>query len=208
MNCLCKLVLAGAACILSLPSHATWYSDEGAFVAAIDPVFYLEDFPNFQNGVTLNGSQTNWQAPGANGYGWEAFAELGLWSLDGALSTASPGDPLELTFAGSPVTAFGAILYGTDFFGMVLPDALVTLTLSNGESMQIVANGTDFVGWTGVAPIVSLSIEVEQPFGQLAFSTVDHAYTGSAVPEPRSILVLGMGLLGTWLFKRSGIRRS
>jgi hypothetical protein len=202
MNKLTKLAMLGVVAGVTSNAMAVWYTSEATFLAAMDPVFYLEDFDDFQYGVQLNGSQTLWSAPGANGYGWDASAALGLWSNDGALSTNSAMDPLILTFTGNPVTAFGGIFYGSDVNGGVVPTAEVTVTLSNGEFQTFTANGTDFLGWTGNAAIASVQLDVVEPTGANVWNTADHVYTGAGVPEPATFVALGIGLAALAVARR------
>jgi hypothetical protein len=187
------VAMAGAA-------HATWYTSEAAFVAAIQPSYYLEDFPNFTPGSPLNGTQTSWTAPGANGYGWTATTNdnTGLYSLRNALSTAMSHRNLVLTFSGNPVTAFGGNLGNTDVEGLIIPGT-ATITLSTSESQSIsLGSSLSFLGWVGSSPISSVSI------GSSDFIRLQHAYTG-AVPEPASLLALASGSL--LLFRRRSLRR-
>lgn len=202
MNKLTKLALLGVVAGVTSNAMATWYTTEASFLGAINPVYYLEDFNDFQYGVQLNGSQTSWSAPGANGYGWDASAALGLWSNDGALSTNSAMDPLIFTFTGSPVTAFGGIFYGSDISGVAVPTAQVTVTLSNGEFQTFTANGTDFLGWTGAAAIASVQLDVVEPGGANVWNTADHVYTGAGVPEPATFVAIGLGLAGLAIARR------
>lgn len=194
-----KTVFISAAALLCATSNADWYTDEGAFLTAIAPAHYLEDFDEFQYGVHLNGTQTNWSAPGSNGFGWDAFASLGLWSIDGALSTSMLEDPLVITFTGAPVTAFGGIFYATDNPGFIVPGTDVRLILSNGASQTFTSSGTEFLGWAGESALTSVELSVAPMSG--TFITADHVYTGTMVPEPAGFAAGGLGL--AWCLVRS-----
>lgn len=190
-------LLAGAAAVAaSAHANAAWYTSEADFLSAINPDFYLEDFNGWVYGSPLNGSQTTWNAPGANGYGWTASASLGLWSNDGSLSTNNAGDPITITFTGAPVTAFGGIFTGTDINGNVIP-ATVVITLSNGEQQQLInPTSSTFLGWTGNVAITSITIDAPG-VGVNDWPAVDHFYVGSAaIPAPGALAALALGLVG------------
>ncbi|MCB8932083.1 MAG: PEP-CTERM sorting domain-containing protein [Fimbriimonadaceae bacterium] len=192
MNHSIKLLAAGAVfTIASAGAHATWFTDEASFLAAIDGTYYLENFDGWSFGNPLGGDLT-WSAPGGNGYGWDAAASNGLYSLPGGLSTNSPEDPIDFTFTGAPVTAFGMNLSDTDFDGNFIPGD-VTLDLSNGQSntLTVGANET-FVGWVGNDVLTSASIVAVSAADDYVLA--DHVYTGAApVPEPASMVALALG---------------
>jgi hypothetical protein len=188
-----KLLLTPILALACASSFADWYTEESEFLLAISPSNYLEDFDELQFGVQLNGTQTSWAAPGANGYGWTASAAQGLWSLDGALSTSESEDLLTLTFSGSPVTAFAGLFFATDSSGFIVPDTDVTITLSNGESQTFTTDGFAFIGWTGGTAILDADLSV-QP-GSQTWVTADHVYSGMMVPEPGAFAVLSVGIL-------------
>ena len=183
-----------------LVAQAAWYTDENEFLNVLSAAHYLEDFDNFQFGVNLNGTQTSWSAPGSNGFGWDAAASLGLWSLDGAISTSESEDALTLTFTGSPVTAFGGIFYATDSAGFIVPQTDITVFLSNNESQTFTSDGLDFLGWSGGASIASVELSVAT--GSATWITADHVYTGAAVPEPLTLVALVIGAGGLLLKRR------
>jgi hypothetical protein len=185
-------LFAAATVCATCQANAAWFTDESEFLAAIDPVFYLEDFNDFQYGVQLDGSQTSWAAPGANGYGWDASAAQGLWSNDGSISTAVAEDTLGVTFTGNPVSGVGGIFFATDISGSIVLNSEITVRLSNGESHSIISDGFEFLGWTGVAPISGMEMNVA--LGSATWASIDHFYVGNGVPEPTGWLVLGIGL--------------
>src|SRR5687768_1312587 len=127
-----KLLFTSLLALAAVSALPSWYTDESEFLSAISASFYLEEFAEFQYGVQLNGSQTMWSSPGSNGYGWDASADLGLWSLDGAISTSQSENVLTVTFAGSSATAFGGIFFATDQSGFIVPATDVTVSLTGG----------------------------------------------------------------------------
>lgn len=173
-------------------AFADWYTDENTFLLNVGANFYLEDFDAFQYGVQLNGSQTTWSAPGANGYGWDASASQGLWSLDGAISTSVSEDELVIDFTGIPVTAFGGIFFASDDAGSIVVNTDITVSLSNGTSQTFTSDGLEFLGWTGENAIQDVTLSVAQ--GSLTWIAADHVYTGTMIPEPAPLLALGLGL--------------
>lgn len=187
--------LAGALLVGSVAAHATWYTSEASFLAAINPTFYLENFDSFTFGVPLNGTQSSWAAPGGNGYGWTAGAQSGLWSTPGSLSVASTDDPMTFTFTGAPVRAFGGIVANTNVAGDAQAGQ-VTMLLSNGESQMVdfsVTPFTGFLGWVGPSAITGATVSATSP-AQGNFVQIDHVYTGTAaVPEPMTVTALALG---------------
>jgi hypothetical protein len=195
-----KLTFIPLLAFVCASAQAVWYTDENEFLLAISATHYLEDFDDFQFGVQLNGTQSSWVAPGANGYGWTAGAPNGLWSIDGALSTSESEDVLTLTFTGSPVTAFGGFFYATDSSGFIVPDTDVTVDLGGGQTQTFLADGLNFIGWTGAAPATGADLSVE--IGSNTWITADHVYSGMMVPEPGTLIVLGMGLIALSALRR------
>jgi hypothetical protein len=199
-------VAAGLLLIGCVSAHATWYTSESSFVAAINPLFYLEDFSTFTNGSPLSGTGS-WNAPGANGYGFTATAPPnGLFSINGRISTNGPGDPLILTFSGNPVQAFGGIIANTNSSGNNTATGNATITLSSGDT-QTVLSGS-FLGWVG--PTVLTSATITSAGLGSGWAALDHAYVGSVVapatPEPITSCLMGLGALTFALRRRNRAR--
>ena len=175
---------------LSVAAHATFYTSESSFLAAIDATYYLEDFSNLSYGDVNSAS---WVAPGGNGYGWTASAPGNVWSNDSAMSTNLGDDPINISFTGAPVSAFGGILNDTDIDGFAQGGS-VTLTMSNGDTMTV--NDGSFLGWVGTGPVTGASIVAQGSGASFDWAQLDHAYTGAAastVPEPASMTALALG---------------
>jgi len=152
-------------------------TNEAAFVAAIQPGYYLEDFNGFTGGSPLNG-QTNYTAPGGQGFGWTAYASNndGLYSLSNALSVNVENDSLTITFTKNPVTAVGGLVADTDYFGNLFAGT-VSITTSDGSSNSIVfaAAAQGFLGYSSTTPISSITLSAN------GFIAVRHFYTGTRV---------------------------
>jgi hypothetical protein len=178
---------------VSPSAFAQFFTNEAAFVAALNGPFYKEQFTGWTFGNPLNGSQLTWSAPGGNGYGWDAAAASGLWSNIDALSTSSADEPITFTFTGLPVTAFGGVLSNTDIAGNNITGD-VTLSLSNGatQTVSLPNGGSTFLGYISPVTLTGASIVA---VNATAFDWVqgDDIYTGSAVPEPGTMIALGLG---------------
>jgi hypothetical protein len=185
------LSIAVAFGALSSFATANWYTSEATFVGQLQGPYYLEQFNGWTFGNPLNGSQTTWAAPGANGYGFTAAAPQGLWSNPGALSTNNANDPITLTFTGNPVTAWGALVAGTDINGNAI-QSNISITLSNGQVHNMASSAFTFIGWAN--PNVTLtSVVIDTTAAVNSWPAIDNNYVGAAVPEPGTMIALGLG---------------
>ena len=186
-----SIVLVSAFLALSSVSSATagqFFTNETAFVNAIQPNYYLEDFTNFTTGSPLDGSQATYSAPGANGFGWTASASFGLFANASALSVNNANDPLTITFTSNIVMAVGGKVANTDKDGGLIPGT-VTITTSDGASNSIVfATATQgFLGYTTTVPITSITLNASSGIVN-NWIQLDHFYTG--VPNTNTVPII------------------
>ena len=177
-----SIVVVSAILALSASSVSAgqFFTNETAFVNAIQPTYYLENFTNFTFGSPLDGSQPTYSAPGGNGFGWTASANLGLYANASALSVNNANNPLTITFTSNIVMAVGGIVANTDFTGSTIPGT-VTITTSDGASNSIVfATATQgFLGYTTTVPITSITLNATSGAAN-NWIQLDHFYTGVA----------------------------
>jgi hypothetical protein len=175
---------------------ATIFSDQSAFVAALQPGFYLEDFSGFSGGFL--------SAPhdfSQGGFAYTASATQGLFvvsSISNALSTNVSNDPLTFDFTSGNVTAVGGLFYPTALDGS-LATGNIELALSDGTDVNLTDPGiTSFTGFITSGGVLITSLTVSPQSTQ--FATVDNFYVGAAatpeaVPEPSMGAFLGLILL-------------
>jgi len=192
-----SIVLVSAFLALSASSALAgqFFTNEVAFVNAIQTNYYLEDFNGFTSGnPPLDGSTNSYSAPGGNGFGWKASATNGLYSNASAISVATTSDPLTITFTNNLVTAVGGIVANTDFFGV--SPGTVTITTSDGSTNSIVfaAATQGFLGYTTTVPITSITLNAISP-ASFNFVQLDHFYTGVANTNTLPVIIKQLILL-------------
>jgi hypothetical protein len=167
----------GAGMPKMVSSGGTFYTSEAAFLAAINPTFYVEDFGGFGYGTPLNGSQTTYNSPGANGYTWTASCSTGLFSSPSALSTNFPNVAISINFTGATVTALGGLFSNVDFNANAVPGT-VTVTTSDGgsHSITLATPTSGFLGYRSSVPITSVTMSVTNAANYVQF---DHFYSAA-----------------------------
>ena len=189
-----KLLILGLLAV-GASSQAVWYTSEAAFMAAISAPNYTEDFSNFSFGTPLNGSQTTWAAPGANGFGWTASANAAntLYSNNSALSLNTANTTLIFTSTGNSFTAFGGRFANSDVLGAIIAGSTLISINGGAESMSVVnaAGQEAFLGWVGGFTINTASALSSGTTNNWA--QADHVIVANAVPEPATMAALGLG---------------
>ena len=175
------------------------YDNQAAFLGAIESGYYLEDFGT---------PATSYIAPAVftdGTYAWSAAAgdDLYIWGSDyaggtpcvGSMGTNGAGYEITFTFSGAPVTAFGGNLYLTDqYFDPVAGE--VTIALNDGTSVTLDSPyATSFTGFTSDVPITSVTMTPDPSSTINLYGTVDSIIVGTAIPEPASLVLLGLGVL-------------
>lgn len=216
-------------------AQVTVYQNATAFVSALEPDYYLENFDTapigqqFQidsNGnpvVDANGNNISIPMDfNANGYQYSVDVPGDFIyitndpnnTVNQALSTYGTGFNIVFTFGiGSGISAVGGNFFPTDASGG-FSSGTFTVTLADGTQQTLTdPAGTDFLGFVSDSEIVSLTVNPTacpppNDDGALnpCYATVDNFYAGS-VPEPQSVFLLLGGLTAVVLLHRRNIHR-
>jgi hypothetical protein len=209
-----KISTLAVSVVLALaPSSApagVFFTNETAFVAEIQPNYYLENLNGWTYGSPLGGTNSTdittnyYTAPGSQGFDWTASAlfdgtnQSGLFSLSSALSVTAGGgrDVLTITFTNNPVTAIGGIVANTEFYGSLSPGTVSMITSDGGSNSMVFATAAQgFLGYISSVPITSITLSAND------FIAVGHFYTGassSASPPPLTITPFAANVILSW----------
>lgn len=150
------------------------------------------------------------------------FAYTATASTTGFFAAGTPGDRWlstntatdVITFSGfaPSVRGVGAILFGTDLDGLFRAGTSLTVRATNatGTVTRTLTDPTTatFLGFVSTSPFVSVTLEVATQPTALAWPTVNNLVLASAapaavVPEPATVVLLGVGAVGTALVART-----
>ena len=192
-----RLISAAVLAVLAAPSFAdtTTYTDSAAFLASLGGSSYTETFTDL---VSPDGAANFNNA----GFSYTVSAASGLYATGDFLGTNQIDEALTINFTSGNVTAVGG-----NFFAINLSDAFqsvsVKLTLSDGTIAMFTPGSINdsFRGFSSTQTISSLTFSAP---GVSLYANVDNLTVGtvSAVPEPASWALMGLGLAGMAAFAR------
>jgi hypothetical protein len=189
----------------------TIYLDRAAFLAAIRPGPFLEDFQGLPEGALASP-----QAFSGSGFGFQASAPSGLFVNDygGDKVLAVANDTESVTIASlsgpTPVTALGGYFF-VDFgeLGPINPDASMSVRASDGsdtatQALAAPTTPTTFVGFVSDGPALTSLSFVWTGGLHAGFVATNDFIVGAVaptavVPEPSTLALAtpgGLGLLG------------
>jgi hypothetical protein len=186
MNKLLCLLLVLLLLPLSAGADTVIVTSESAFLAALSPGYYAENFATASPGNATSLSFTG------NGFAFTATADAagtnnGVFAnpfgLPSNIQTFASGDDLVFTFTGTPVTAVGGYFYDGDNVGN-FGSGLITLSFRDGTLYSFAPNSyTDFRGAISDTPIQSITVTGASQYATCAFLI---SGTAAAAPEPAS----------------------
>ncbi len=188
-----RLFPAIALAFLSTASLAgSIFTSSSAFLANVGPGSYTETFNGLSNpssGIFAGGA-----------FGYTASAPNGIYVSGEFLGASQVEDALTITFTSGNVTALGANFFATNISDAFQAHSL-TLTLSDGTvtSFTPASLSDSYRGFTTDVAISSLVISGTA--GTSLYTGLDNLTVG-VVPEPSTIALMGVGLLGLRFLRR------
>jgi len=186
-----RLISAAVLAVLAAPSFAdtTTYTDSAAFMASLGGSSYTETFTGLA-------SPDGAAAFSGSGFSYTVSAASGLYATGDFLGTSQIDEALTINFTSGNVKAVGG-----NFFVTNISDAFqsvsVKLTLSDGTIAMFTPSSINdsFRGFSSTQTISSLTFSAP---GVSMYATVDNLTVGTvtAVPEPASWALMGLGLAG------------
>lgn len=190
MNSIRQLTTALALGVMSVSAFAasTVYTSSSSFLAQVAPGAYTESF----NGLATPAAGAAVFSGG--GFSYSLFAPSDLYASGDFIGTSQINEALTISFLGSNVYAVGG-----NFFATNISDAFqavqISLSLSDGTTVSFTPTSLvdSYRGFVSTTAITSLTISAP---GQSLYAGLDNLTVAAAVPEPASMLLAGLGIVG------------
>jgi len=165
--------LAGDPMVIQDLRATTVYDTLADFLDLIADGYYYENFASIGYGDITDMS---YAFGPVGGYSFTTSCDGGLYSVDGAMSTNSAGDPLVIAIDGVPATAVAGDFFCTDLSGAPITEP-ITVTLNDGTAVTM-TYPTVFAGFISDEPITTITLTTDSTIN--AWVTVDNVYVGEA----------------------------